>query len=55
MDKQTEQKNEFQKTYAHPGNSDLLAVRKSARVRPIRMGDDNDATRVKVSKQKVRK
>jgi hypothetical protein len=33
----------------------LLAVRKSARVKPIRTGDDNDATRVKMSKQKVKK
>ena len=33
----------------------MLAVRKSARVRPIRTGDDNDATRAKVSKQKVKK
>ena len=55
LDIQSEQKNEFQKTYAHPGYSDLLAVRKSARVKPIRTGDDNDATRVKMSKQKVKK
>ena len=55
LDIQTEQKNEFQNIYAHPGYSDLLAVRKSARVRPIRTGDDNDATRAKVSKQKVKK
>ena len=51
----TEQENEFQQIYAHPGYSDLLAVRKSARVRPIRTGDDYDTTRVKESKQKVKK
>ena len=51
----TEQENEFQQIYAHPGYSDLLVVRKSARVRPIRTGDDYDTTRVKESKQKVKK
>ena len=55
MDIQTEQENEFQNIYAHPGYSDLLVVRKSARIRPIRTGDDNDASRAKVSKQKVKK
>ena len=33
----------------------MLVVRKSARIRPIRTGDDNDATRAKVSKQKAKK
>ena len=54
-DTDTEQENEFQHIYAHPGYSDLLAVRKSARVRPIRTGDDYDLPRVKESKQKVKK
>jgi len=55
LDIQAEQQNEFKTTYAHPGYLDFLSVNKSARVRPIRTGDDYDTERVKGFKQKVKK